>query len=1545
MLVLLITVFLFCGVFFLMLQTQPVKNHLSQVVESWFNENFQGTISVGEIGGILPLRANINEVTLTYNDEQLASFESLGLSIDLIALFRNHLTINDISLVEPSVTLHMNEGEERFTIADALTRLPAKINKETHSTYFRSIDIYAPFMQIKNGSLRIQSLSDHLEDFPMSIPSRVENINTDIFLEISSNQRYLDISFLTMDFPEFKNKQLAVSGQIYNDSRYLEFNAMHVQMGESHIDFDSESSGINLLEDDLRDQFLKASFLVIMQDAFLSAEDMALIIPDWSDQFPEVQLAFEGNGQSDAMSMRNTEVRLGNSSIQLDADVQNMNTLDSMNYNLDIKELRLDPSELAWMLPDLDSNIFRDVSSLAINGLFKGKGDSADIDLSIRMPEGSMAAAGEIVLEYPFNINAILSGREIDLSSMSVFGDIPTQINTDIIVSGERIAESDRYFELSIDLFESTVGKVELSSVHIDAEYEFNVVQHQFSLSRQDRFLEGQGRIDMQQTVPNIVLTGNSSNLNLQEIIRGDQIPETEWNMSFDLNWHGLTPDDFFGRIIIDVDPSLVNGSELQAHQVYLDLNQPDSETRSLRLTSSMFDLLMEGDIKIPSMLNLAEHWGNYFSQHIREELFLESPDIFLSSYAESDSTIADMLLTDTLPANSILTGYADSTDVLQSEIYLELKNINLLKYYIPGIPEISSNAILQLHLNADEKALDLHADWRDLQMLWNGIATNRSEISVATNFRFDQHFRNYSRVDVKLNVENLVYHDQEVEGLSWLLSVEDGSILSHTSIDRYGENVRFDSELHGQLTDSMLVAEIKELVIGDDLYLWQTDATPVLQYEHDGRLRIDEFKLLSGYEEIYLNGVFSALDTDSVQYRFVNVDLERISNMIEGKLEFTGILNAEFITQSLTQLPVFHGYLDVDRLSFNTRVIGDVHLNSVYHTENDRFDTELSVYTDSVKYADYLERNNGIGQNIFARGWFKRPNPENMTDSLYYFDVDAEEVDVWVLSYLMDNIFDSIEGKATGKGYLTGNLDYIDFNSDFEIYGATVLPVFFGAEYILNGPVSVSRDDGVQLHQLNVHDRGNGTGVLSGSYSFNDFQAERPLDITLRMENLLFLNNSDGPDVPFFGRVHGTGIVNISGTNISPYVRTIEPIETTPESNLSIPLMNQEADEYRGRFIRFVNDFNEVDLQRHTEVNPEVLQNIERNFMEVFRLDLQFIAAANSTLQLIFDPVTGEIVNAYGDGRIRITLEDETLQMFGNFNISDGDYLFVGGDILTRRFTLRDGGSIRWDGDPENALLNIISVYRARPNIAPLLGAAIDQPNRIPVELLLEITGPIENITNDFYFEFPNAIDATQNAAVLNVLNSEEQKLIQATSLLFTGAFISGAMVGDSQTQELGSTLQARAGQVGISQLLSSQINTLLSENLINLDVDLNLFGFDQADLGIALRLFDDRLVLRREGEVGGEETNIGDLGATYRINPNLSVEVFHRKDPVLLSILGTQADVENVNGVGLEAQFRFNTWKEFGQRIWQNVSTGFGLWDHDQTEPGPEDEVTSAN
>jgi len=1523
-LVLLATVILFAGAVFLMLQTEPARNYLTERAETWFNNNFEGTLHIGEIGGFLPLQMELRDLVLEHEDRTIVTMDNLRLQVDLFALLRSSLVINDLALQKPTVYLRTNE-QDAYTLAHVFNRIPDQrkpasqrdISESTPFTQpFRSLEIYAPFVQIEDGTLHLESLPDGMQNRYLSEPFRMEQINTEMFLEISTDQRYLDISYLTVLLEDLDNREFTLSGQIYNDSRYLEFNVMRMRLGSSHLDWNMEFDGINLFNAELTRQFRDATWSVNLLEAFLAPEELAFAGADLPPGFRGLVTSFDASGSDTEMTILDAALHAGDTGFRFDASLENFQDPANLIYSVNFRDIRLHDSDLAEFIPKITDLPIRHWHDLSAIGSIRGNTDTLYVDLDMELPEGTLKAGGTLDLTPPMTLELSLYGNDINPGAWEGLESYPGHVNTEIILTAENLLNGSTRISLDVDLFDSRMAGFQIPDMHLDLVYADRIITHEFGYYQGADYLDGRGSVNFQGEWPHILMRGSSSGFDMSTVLENTALPVSEWNMAYDINWHGRDLSEWYGRIVVDVFPSNINGSDLGSHQVYLDMNHPESTTRSVRLTSSVADLVMEGDIPIPSIPPLFRQWRDHLAQRINEEILFQTEEMPVA-YKASDK------------------------DILKADIFFEIKNLPVLRAYIPRLPEITSRLQLEMDVHADNEKLLLHTELLDDSTTWNGFSVHHTDLSLTAGFHHDLPLHDAMELDLDLRVGQLHFMEQNVDSLSWILSFDSGEITSRSRIAHFANEVRLAADITGRLGAEKLSFGIESFMLGNQRYLWVTEGRPLFRYSQDGKLHVEDFLALSGNDRIFVDGTFSSNPEDSVQYRFDNVDLQRISEMIDGKVSFQGLLDGDFVTKNLAVNPLFHGNLTVDRLSMNNRIIGDLSLNSSYNATEDRFDTDLIVITDEQKYADYIEGNNGARQHVSASGWFRAPDVNEPVDSLYYFDVDVKELDAWVLRHLMESIFESIEGRATGSGYITGNFSDFDFHGDIEILEAEVIPVFLEPLYYLDGHISVNRHDGVIIHQLNARDVARGRGTVTGYFDFNDFQPEKFMDITLDMRNLRFLDNSDGPDVPFYGRVSGTGVVSISGSNISPFVRTIEPVTTTSQSRLSLPLVGQSVDEAQGRFIRFVKDFSEVDFRREIITDPAILRQIDRSFMEVFRMDLQFIAGPNSTVQLIFDPVTGEIVNAQGSGRVRITLDDEDLQVFGNFDINSGDYLFVGGDILTRRFILREGGSIRLEGDPTNALLDITAVYRSRPNIAPLLGAAADQTNRVPVELLLRITGPLDNIENDFYFEFPNAIDATQNATVLNVLNSEEQKLIQATSLLFTGGFISGALVGDTQTQELGTTLQARAGQVGISQLLSSQINTLLSDNLLNVDVDLNLLGFDQADLAIALRLFDDRLVLRREGEVGGEDANIGDLGATYRINPNLSVEVFHRKDPMLMSILGTQADVENVNGLGLEAQFRFNSWKEFGNRVWRNVTTVFGLLG--SADPDPAGDATA--
>jgi hypothetical protein len=146
------------------------------------------------------------------------------------------------------------------------------------------------------------------------------------------------------------------------------------------------------------------------------------------------------------------------------------------------------------------------------------------------------------------------------------------------------------------------------------------------------------------------------------------------------------------------------------------------------------------------------------------------------------------------------------------------------------------------------------------------------------------------------------------------------------------------------------------------------------------------------------------------------------------------------------------------------------------------------------------------------------------------------------------------------------------------------------------------------------------------------------------------------------------------------------------------------------------------------------------------------------------------------------------------------------------------------------------------------------------------------------------------------------------------------------------------------VSQLVASQLNRYLSEALPNVDVNLGVSGEDPEDLdiiyGVALRLLNERLIIRGEGVYTGNEPDQAELAGPQgefvvevRLSRGVSLEVFYRRagDDV------TRQTLTNTTGAGLSYQTEFSTWKQLFYRLF-----GWLVGEPDD-EPRREDEPES--
>ncbi|HEX6981985.1 MAG TPA: hypothetical protein VF181_04430 [Balneolaceae bacterium] len=1541
-LTLLLVTLILAGAVIGLLQLDVTQNYLAQRIEQKVEKEYAANLSIGDIEGFVPFGLMFKDVVVTKSDsgrrDTLAAVNSLKMNIDLWGLLQNKVSISDFSVSGIQIWLRGENGTLTF-----LQKNERKSQAgQGDEPWFSTVEMIAPTIEIHNGAVYIESFLENSKALDLPASFAFTNINADFFIEWRDKQRFLNINAFSAETDNLGMNHLSFSGQLYNDQQVLEFNSFHLNIGDSEIILNGEIDGFNLYQPDLPEQLLTAHYKVDVYSKELFPHDLKKILTIPADIENPFSFRLQAQGTTDSLGVDQAFLGMGESFIDVNGLLQNLRDKDAFQYQFQIDNFNLEKPQLKVFFDSLASPQYLALANLAASGKASGDLDSVHVDVGLSSPLGKLSLQGWSRLQKPYKYYGTLSGEDVDISPLVTATLDTTSLNFEAKINGSgfTLREADTKFTATFS--NSSIDDLTFDRLKFSSSLTGGLLKQQYEYRNAQKFIKGTGWVDFSQEVPPVSLEGNAQNINLAKIFGESVVAPTKLNFDYNVEVRGLTINQIQGLANLDIKTSVIGGDTVRAHQIYMDLNSPNEDIRTFRLTSSLFDLNVSGPLVPGNIINQAKYWSSYLSNRFKAEILMNAP--------------ADpIIVPETGPDENVVFNGTFRT-----------KDLSLIKKYVPDFPKLQADSKITFNVNTDGTRLLLSAEVQVDSLQYDQWSFKDSRTQLTASFRSDRTLKEFSSIDLYARLGSAQIETISFDSVGINFSLKDDSLYYAQQISSISENAHFNMELNSALSDSSIAVSVRDFFLGNNRYSWVNRQTPSFVYKRDGSVVFKDFRFQNQDEYFQLSGVLSADRSDSLKYVIRDVHLERISELINGKISFGGILNGTFITRSLRQRPSIQGQLTVNRFALDDRLVGDVSFNSRYNAKKDRFDTKIGIVTDSTKYQDYLEINDNIGQNIALNGYFVTPNPGINQDSLFYFDADFKQIDMWVIPLLLDNIFAEMEGRASGEGYITGNFKKIDFHADFYTRNVFAKPRFVNTNLFVNGHVVVDRQQGVFLDSLDVIDTKGGSGTVWGTIDLNDFKPITYLDLTLDMNQLQFLNSTFDPDIPFYGNVSGTGLVRLTGSNTDLYLRTETPVQLTDESEISIPLLEETELNKTGRFIRFVDSFEEglnstitvLDGNSVTQkgLSEEALEAAIESltFSERFDLDLQFVAPNDVTVHLIFDPVTGEILTAQGTGQLRITMQDQNVQMFGQYNINSGSYQFVTGEIISRELELLPGGSIVWQGEPDNARLDISAVYHARPNVAVLTTAGAGDPEdeltqSVPVDLIVEINGTLNSVENNYYFRLPTSMDLSSNSTVtyaINQINRDEQlKLLQATSILFTGEFITTAEGSTSESlgQSLsGSTvLNPLISNQLISPLLSNQINALLNSDVSRLDVDFNLNAYNEVDLGIALRLYNDRLVLRREGRITGGAQNtlgdrIGDLNATYRIQQGLSLTAFHRQDQILGSLgAGGSQDGDiapEVNGIGLEAKVNFNTWQGLLHRIGNFFEGIFGGGDDDK-------------
>ena len=273
---------------------------------------------------------------------------------------------------------------------------------------------------------------------------------------------------------------------------------------------------------------------------------------------------------------------------------------------------------------------------------------------------------------------------------------------------------------------------------------------------------------------------------------------------------------------------------------------------------------------------------------------------------------------------------------------------------------------------------------------------------------------------------------------------------------------------------------------------------------------------------------------------------------------------------------------------------------------------------------------------------------------------------------------------------------------------------------------------------------------------------------------------------------------------------------------------------------------------------------------------------------------------------------------MWGDFITFEGIYNFKNLGVIDKKFSLKPGGSIVWEGNPLEAQMDLEAVYNVPGGANPAL--LLDNPNfnkNIPTDVLIRLQGNLLKPEDPiFEIDFPNT-SGTVASEINYRLADPQRSQLQAISLLSQGIFINEVSVS---MQGITNNLYQKASDI-ISNLIGED-NDKLKVGIDYLQGDksalLDIATEDRLGFTLSTKISDRILLNGKIGvPVGGLEQTliVGDVQIDFVLNDegSLRAKVFNKENE--FRYIGDELGY--TQGLGLSYDVDFNTFKELIQKF----------------------------
>lgn len=1457
------------GLTYAVLRNSRVQTFLVQGVAAYLSTELETNVEIGGLDVSFFLNVVFEDVSISDRQgDDLLFADRMILDVGRISWRKRKLNITKISLDQASLHLLREQDRDEYNVQFLLDYFasndPSPSGERKWDVVCRSLDLRSTSFSHQDNSRDISVYGFDPNHFSLKDLNLAVN---DIHL-IKDELRFALDFFSFQEAGGFRLNHLSGEFALASDSARAE-NVLF-RSPDSEVAFSASFSydGYDKLANFYEDVHMSMD----IEPSVIDLADLGYFISPLYGL--EQKLTFYGqlNGSFDDLRGKNVSLSYGsNTSLTGDFYMSGLPDISDAHLQLQMAELVSSAADIASFrmplaiggyYPQLPESVYR-LGVFSFAGNLSGTLDQVNAEGQMFSELGSMTAR-------------LVFGKNAETSLYTYKGEVNTpgfqlgtffaeeallgSISLDAQLEGEGLTLETLDVMLSGTLDQFDFFDYSYENISIAGQLSNRTFNGELLVRDPNIHFDFSGEINLEEKVPlyDFSVRLDEANLTRLNVYQRDTLFESILSADISINARFNNIDDLAGQLIVD---GLVYGERTLK-------NDPETEDRLYDFGSVAFsnEVLDDGSMSMQiksdqidgdligyvNFSSLGRDLGYYFQRHM-PSLFPNGSQIFLT---EEELGLQDVFMDIRLKDTEMITA-------------LFLPSVSVSPYAHFSLVYNSAQQIMHLYGSADTLTVlgSELVDW-ELEGFNNSNGIQLSSASSKLRFSDTRYLENTL-------LQGHIFKDTLAYGMFW-----DGLVNNKQNHGQIEGLMRFYDPDHA------IIRFLPSYAVVNDS-LWQLNIDHEI-YIDSARVEIHNLMIYNNRQFVKADGVIGPASGDRMNLSFNEFDFANLDMLIRAKnVDFDGIMSGSVSFAAFMQPLSIESALLVNNFAFNSDLLGDMMLNSTWDTEEEGFSVDARVLSLASP---------GLSSPMVVTGYVY---PEREHDQ-FDLDILLDQFKLSVFSRYMENFADRFRGMASGRMRLEGPFSSPELSGRIKAVDAGMHFGYLNTTYSFSNEVDIGKNY-FRFDNLLLTDTLGNTGLTNGEIRHNNFK-DFYLDLRIQPERMVMLNTTAAQNEFYYGSAFASGMVHIYGPG-NNIVMDISA-RTNRGTQIILPLY-YTGELVENRFITFVSK--DTTTTEQSFPVPK-LTGVSLNF------DLEITPEAE--IQLYFDSQIGDAIRARGSGNLAFEVAPSgAFNMYGDFNIEDGDYLFTLQNLINKRFRIEQGGNIRWTGNLYDADVDLRAAYRLRTSLYDLV-MDVDTSEvyrrRIPVETVLILEDKLFNPAISFDIQLPAGDESTREL-VERMITTEQEMNRQVFSLLVLNRFM--PTTPDQYNTALGYGVGSTS-----SELLSNQLSNWLSQISSEFDIGINYRPGDEIssqelEVALSTQFFDDRVLI--DGQLGVAGNNpattqrasniIGDVNIEVKITPEgkFRIKAFNRSNTFDV----TNANSPYTQGIGVFYRKEFDS------------------------------------